>query len=163
MEYAVRFLVNGGSWKYCPNGWAYYRMFLNMRPRLTTSTRPCHLWNLLEVLDAMESRLAEKGLLEECREAFAAQFWLLAKRAAFHADVQREAMTRFERLSRDGRLPEPWQERALYKLLGIRRRKRLVTFLRRYLAIQPFRPIAAVQSVADVYAFDHPTEGEMAG
>ena len=105
----------------------------------------------------------EKGLLEECREAFAAQFWLLAKRAAFHADVQREAMTRFERLSRGGRLPEPWQERALYKLLGIRRRKRLVTFLRRYLAIQPFRPIAAVQSVADVYAFDHPTEGEMAG
>ncbi len=155
-EFARRFLLRGGQWKHCLGTWEYYRTYTDLRPRVCTTATVEALKTLLSVLDATERSLAEMGLLNDLRKSFARQFWNLAKQAALVPEVRKEALARYRRLDPRGRIPEHGIDRVLYRVLGIGGRKRFVTFLRRLLGLQPFRPIGTVKSIADLYSFDLP-------
>ena len=153
-EYSLRFLIRGGRWEYCPGTWVYYRTYCDMRPRVSATKDREALGTLASVLHEMERTLAQDGRLEALRDSFAYQYWDLAKRAALVPEIRDPALAEYKRLRPHGPLPEPWMERILYGVLGVGVRKRLVTFLRRHFDIQPFRVVATVDSLADLYAFD---------
>jgi glycosyltransferase involved in cell wall biosynthesis len=153
-EYACRFLLNGGTFEYFGDAWVYYRIYQDMRPRLSTLNSVKALGAVLDVLCSTEKKLREKQIFDEYRESFACQFWSLARQAAYVPEIRNRAIAEYRRLATKRQLPERLADRLLYGLLGISGRKRLVTFMRRRFGLQPFRLEATVDSIKDLYNFD---------
>jgi len=54
-EFACRFLLNGGKWKFCPNSWSYYRIYLDLQPQQSR----------ISTMDALLSKLDNYKLVEK--------------------------------------------------------------------------------------------------
>lgn len=156
-EYATRFLLKGGKFAYCQNAWAYYRHYTDATTRLAGEITGSAIKSSFRVLNRIENSLRKRGEIEEYQDALAASYFELAEDSALSSkQIMKFCLDKFNQLSSTGEIPGPFIQRLARKLLGVYFKKRLFHFLRYRLGLQPFRPIAIVDSIAELYAYDAP-------
>ena len=150
-EFACRFLLNGGKWRFCPDSWSYYRIYLDSRVQQSIISSPDALISKLNNYKLVEKKLKELGWFDSLRVSFSSRYWNLAKQAAFFPEVKDEAISCYKRLNPHGSIPETLGNKILYRIFGIAGRKRFALFFRRYLKIQPFKCMGRVNSINKLF------------
>jgi len=154
-EYAMRYILKGGRFIYCSNVWSYYRYYLDSTPRMVSNITKKSSQSRFRIIHDIEQTLIERGELEEYKDVLALNYYELAEDASiFSKEIKRECLDRFNQLSPTDRIPGFFIERTARKILGVYFKKKIFHFLRYRLKIQPFKPIASVKNLDELFDFD---------
>lgn len=154
VDYGTRFVLQGGSFVYCPQAWAFYRLYEGPADALS-AVRTGQYWDSrIRVLDKTEETLIEKGTLEKYRSVLSLRYYGTAKESVhFSRDVMSSCLKKFRQLSPTGKLPGGFANRLGVKLLGLYLKEKLARYLRVKFGFHrnKIKPIASVENARQLY------------
>jgi glycosyltransferase involved in cell wall biosynthesis len=160
-DFAMRFLLNGGTLVFCPSAWVYYRQHETPDSSVGANSDYKAFESRYRVTRRIEDALVSNGLAEEYREALSLRYALLARRYAT-ADMKLTnlCLERSRALAADGKLPDVFSYPFLSRALGLTTKQRMARRLRNLFGLtkrvdaERMTPVAVVATAAQVCSFD---------
>ncbi len=139
-EYALRFLMAGGSFTFVENTSAYYRQGQNLKKVQSTVSRQAtadSIKSRISLVQRLEAQLTRQNRLDaDMRNALARRYYEIARHwTQHHKALRRICLQEFERLSSNGVISASLPHRALHAIFGFAFTQELIFFVRNILGV----------------------------
>ena len=151
-EYTLRFLLEGGTFRICPQSFVFYRMYNKPHFSISGDRSERSLESRLRILTRLEKRITQDNKLGEYREALSQGYYKLARISVRHSnDVMHSCLKRFRELSPNQKIPGSIVHRLLDKCLGLTGSEKILDFIRYKLGIRNMRYLYSVADTRQLF------------